>query len=162
MIHRVSIYLKISQSLRIILTLMIVLWLPFFLTRVSRVDQLICIYTGQGASHSASQRPFVKLVLVFSMFTATPNRKSIWQQCCFGRAGENLYMRNHGLGLPSINTIQAKAQITHLLPSLRLPTPYELWHTLHKFFGRSHIVLPLCGHSIFDWWNCSRGMSCVY
>jgi hypothetical protein len=34
MIRRISIYLEISQSLRIILTLMIVLWLPFFLTRV--------------------------------------------------------------------------------------------------------------------------------
>jgi hypothetical protein len=47
-----------------------------------------------------------------------------------------------------MNMIRLKAQITHLLPSLGLPTYRELSHNISEIFGKSRIPLPLCGHSI--------------
>ena len=90
----------------------------------------------------------------------------------FRTGGRKLvYAANHGLGLPSINTIRSKAQITHLLPSLGLPTPFELFHNITEVFGKSHIPLPLCGHSLLideiaaeerpvfiKWLNCVGGL----
>src|SRR5882762_6796687 len=95
-----------------------------FSNQSSRVDQLICIYTGQGASCSAIWRPFVKLVPVFSRFKATPNKRSIWQRCCFGQAGENLYMQpTMDLAcLPSTPSEQRH----------RLPISYRPLYSLHR------------------------------
>jgi hypothetical protein len=67
----------------------------------------------------------------------------------FQKGGRKLmYAANHGQGLPSMNTIRSKAQITHLLPSLGLPTICELSHKISEIFGKSRISLPLCGHSL--------------
>jgi hypothetical protein len=67
----------------------------------------------------------------------------------FRTGGRKLvYAANHGLSLPSLNTIRAKAQITHLLPSLGLPTFGEISHNISEHFGKSRVELPLCGHSI--------------
>jgi hypothetical protein len=67
----------------------------------------------------------------------------------FRTGGRKLvYTANHGLGFPSVNTICSKAQITHLLPSLGLPTMRELLHNITEVFGRSRIPMPICGHSL--------------
>lgn len=59
-----------------------------------------------------------------------------------------MYAANHGVGLPSVNTIQQRGQVTHLLPSLCLPTARDLFHNISQLFGRSRPQLPRCGHSI--------------
>jgi len=67
----------------------------------------------------------------------------------FRTGGHKLvYAANRGLGLPSMTMIRSKAQITHLLPSLELPTFRKLTHNITEIFGKSRIPLPLCGHSI--------------
>jgi hypothetical protein len=44
--------------------------------------------------------------------------------------GRKLLFANHGLNLPSIPTVRSRSQITHLLPSLHLPTSLELFHNI--------------------------------
>ena len=115
----------------------------------SRVDQLIRIYAGQGASRSAIttaiQNASAGLLKVRSYTAEEFDMATV----LFRTGGRKLvYAANHGLGLPSLNTIRSKAQITHLLPSLGLPTLHEVSHNIKELFGKSHIELPLCGHSI--------------
>lgn len=115
----------------------------------SRVNQLIRVYTGQGASRAAIttaiQNASAGLLKVRSYTTAEFDMATI----LFRTGGRKLvYAANHGLGLPSLNTIRSKAQITHLLPSLGLPTFREVSHNITELFGKSRIDLPRCGHSI--------------
>jgi hypothetical protein len=59
-----------------------------------------------------------------------------------------LYTANHALHLPSVNVLRARLQITHLLPSLGLPTICELLHNITEVFGKSRIPMTVCGHSL--------------
>jgi len=116
----------------------------------SQVDQLIRVYTGQGASRSAITEAIQKASVGLLKVRNYTQEEVDMATVMFRTGGPTLvYAANHGLGLPSINTIRSKAYITHLLPSLGLPSPRELWHNITEVFGRSHISLPLRGHSIF-------------
>ena len=115
----------------------------------SRVDQLIHIYTSQGASRSAITEAIQKASAGLLKVRSYTKQEIDMATVLFRTGGRKLvYAANHGLGLPCVNTIRAKAQVTHLLPSLGLPTPYELWHNITQVFGRSHIALPPCRHRI--------------
>ncbi|KIM81608.1 hypothetical protein PILCRDRAFT_8649 [Piloderma croceum F 1598] len=97
----------------------------------SRVDQLMCIYTSQGASRSAITEAIQKASASLLKVRSYTKQEIDMATVLFRTGGRKLvYAANHGLGLPSVNTIRAKAQVTHLLPSLGLPTPYELWHNI--------------------------------
>jgi hypothetical protein len=114
-----------------------------------RVDQLIRVYTSQGASRStittAIQKATAGLLEVKSFTSQEIDMATIM----FRTGGRKLvYAANHGLGLPSINTIRSKSQITHLLPSLGLPTAQELFHNITEVFGKSRVPMPICGHSL--------------
>ena len=138
----------------------------------SRVDHLIRVYTGQGASRSAITEAIQKASAGLLKVRSYTQQEVNMAMVMFRTGGRKLvYAANHGLGLPSINTIRSKGQITHLLPSLGLPMPRELWHNITEVFGRSHIPLPLCGHSILideiaveerpvfiKWLNCVAGL----
>lgn len=114
-----------------------------------RVDQLIRVYTNQGASRAtittAIQKATAGLLKVRSYTKDEINMATV----LFRTGGRKLvYAANHGLGLPSINTIRSKSQITHLLPSLGLPTVYELFHNITEVLGKSRVPMPACGHSL--------------
>jgi hypothetical protein len=115
----------------------------------SRVDQLVRFYTNRGASRSAITEAIRDASAGLLKVQSYTKNEFDMATIMFRTGGRKLlYAANHGLGLPSVNTIRAKAQITHLLPSLGLPTLHELLHNITEVFGKSHIPMPLCGHSI--------------
>jgi hypothetical protein len=115
----------------------------------SRVDQLIHVYTRQGASRVAITKAIQQASAGLLKVRSYTQQEIDMVTVMFQTGGWKLvYAANHGLGLPSINTIRSKAQITHLLPSLGLPTPHELWHNITEVCGKSCVPLPLCGHSL--------------
>jgi len=107
------------------------------------------VYSNRGASRTAIteaiQKASAGLLKVYSY-----TQSEIEMATILLRTGGRklLYAANHGLGLPSVDTIRAKSQITHLLPSLHLPTREELFHNIKEVFGKSRPPLPLCGHSV--------------
>ena len=114
----------------------------------SWIDQLICVYSGQGASCVAIMKAIQQASAGLKVQSYTQQEidmATVMFQTCSWKL---VYTANHGLGLPSINTIWCKVQITHLLPSLRLPTSHDLWHNITKVCGKSQGVLPLCEHSL--------------
>ena len=115
----------------------------------SQVDQLVRVYTDQGASRSAITQAIHKASAGLLKIRSYTQQEFDMATIMFRTGSRKLvYAANHGLGLPSMTRIRSKAQITHLLPSLGLPTLCELYHNITEVFGKSHIPMPLCGHSI--------------
>ena len=108
-----------------------------------RVDQLIRVYTNRGASRAAITTAIQKATAGLLKVRSYTKDEIDMATVLFRTGGRKLvYAANHGLGLPSINTIRSKYQITHLLPSLGLPTVYELFHNI------LYINLLLNPHSV--------------
>ena len=122
---------------------------PFVGNDSPRVDHLIRVYTSQGASRAAIttaiQKATAGLLKVWSYTEDEIDMATV--MFCTGEQ-KLVYAANHSLGLPSVNTICSKAQITHLLPSSGLPTMCELLHNITEVFGKSRIPMPICGHSL--------------
>jgi hypothetical protein len=115
----------------------------------ARVDQLIRVYSNRKVSRSAITDAILKasagLLKVYSY-----TQSEIDMATVLLRTGGRklLFAANHGLNLPSIHTVRSRSQITHLLPSLHLPTSLELFHNITEVFGKTRIPSLQCGHSV--------------
>ena len=114
-----------------------------------RVDQLIRVYSGQGASRAAITTA-IQMATAGLLKVRSYTKNEIDLATVMFRTGGRklLYATNHALNLPSVNVLRSRMQITHLLPSLGLPTICELFHNITKVFGKSRIPMPVCGHSL--------------
>lgn len=115
----------------------------------ARVDQLIRVYTHQGASRSAITQAIQDASASLLKLRSYTQNEYDMAMIMFRTGGRKLvYAANHALGLPSMTAIRTRAHITHLLPSLGLPTCRELFHNITEVFGKTRVTMPLCGHSI--------------
>lgn len=115
----------------------------------TKVDHLVRVYSKRGASRSAIIDAITRASAGKLKVKSFSDSDVDMATLLFRLGGRKLvYAANKHLGLPSSTTVRSRGEITTLLPSVCGPNLASILHNISEVFGKSHIELEHCGHSV--------------